>query len=195
MEWPLKLPLITAKRPLQPRKGKIPQQKWTGNTKKTMVLEEGIPPIICFNMESSGMFWVYMVNLGKPGKPPKQMKQVFTWARCEWPSPTVPRVCDRTTMGKKGKGWWRSGWEVDVDLVVSGKIIYRENGGTLGMVPYIPNKYPLYKVYMGLIIKGTIPRVAPFSLWIIENHAQSHVSNDESANMKGSESNSWNNPH
>ena len=23
----------------------------------------------------------------------------------------------------------------------------------------IPNKYPLYKVYMGLIIKGTIPRV------------------------------------
>ena len=24
---------------------------------------------------------------------------------------------------------------------------------------------PLYKVYMGLIIKGTIPRVPPFSLW------------------------------
>ena len=31
---------------------------------------------------------------------------------------------------------------------------------------YIPNKYPLYKVNMGLIIKGTIPRVfPPFSLW------------------------------
>ncbi len=31
----------------------------------------------------------------------------------------------------------------------------------------IPNKYPLslYKVYMGLIIKGTIPRVPSFSLW------------------------------
>ncbi len=29
----------------------------------------------------------------------------------------------------------------------------------------IRNKYPLYKVYMGLIIKGTIPRVPPFSLW------------------------------
>ena len=28
----------------------------------------------------------------------------------------------------------------------------------------IPNKYPLYKVYMGLSMKGTIPRVPPFSL-------------------------------
>ena len=28
----------------------------------------------------------------------------------------------------------------------------------------IPSKYPLYKVYTGLIIKGTIPRVPPFSL-------------------------------
>ena len=27
----------------------------------------------------------------------------------------------------------------------------------------IPNRYPLNKVYMGLIIKGTIPRVPPFS--------------------------------
>ena len=26
-----------------------------------------------------------------------------------------------------------------------------------------PNKYPLYKVYMGLMIKGTIPRVPPFN--------------------------------
>ena len=25
----------------------------------------------------------------------------------------------------------------------------------------IPNKYPLYKVYMGLIVKGTIPRGFP----------------------------------
>ena len=29
----------------------------------------------------------------------------------------------------------------------------------------IPYKYPLYKVYMGLVIKGTIPRVPPFSQW------------------------------
>ena len=28
---------------------------------------------------------------------------------------------------------------------------------------YIPNKNPLYTVYMGLIIKGTIPRAQPFS--------------------------------
>ena len=43
----------------------------------------------------------------------------------------------------------------------------------------IPNKYPLYKVYMGLIIKGTIPRVPPFSLWIIHAMAkfQSSISN------------------
>ena len=27
----------------------------------------------------------------------------------------------------------------------------------------LPNKYPLYKVYTGLIIKGTIPRVPAFS--------------------------------
>ena len=27
----------------------------------------------------------------------------------------------------------------------------------------IPNKYPTYKVYVGLIIKGTIPRVPPFT--------------------------------
>ena len=29
----------------------------------------------------------------------------------------------------------------------------------------IANKYPLYKVYMGLIIKGIIPRVPAFFLW------------------------------
>ena len=58
-------------------------------------------------------------------------------------------------------------------------IIQRENAGTLGWYPSylspprsplkgdIPSKYPLYKVYMGLIIKGTIPRVPPFSLWIM----------------------------
>ena len=27
------------------------------------------------------------------------------------------------------------------------------------------NKYPLYKVYMGLIIKGRFPRAPPFALW------------------------------
>ena len=62
-----------------------------------------------------------------------------------------------------------------------GDFIHKENGGTLGMeVPKlftpprsplkgdIPNnKYPLYKVYMGLIIKGTILRVPAFSLWFM----------------------------
>ena len=55
---------------------------------------------------------------------------------------------------------------------------HRENSGTLGMVPWLfntprspleggmPNKYPLYKVYMGLIIKGTISRVPAFFLWL-----------------------------
>ena len=55
-------------------------------------------------------------------------------------------------------------------------LFHRENAGTLRMVPclfnpprsplkrYIPNKYPLYKVYMGLSIRGTIPRLPAFSL-------------------------------
>ena len=38
---------------------------------------------------------------------------------------------------------------------------HSKNRGTLGMVPLLFNL--LYKVYMGLIIKGTIPRVPPFS--------------------------------
>ena len=58
------------------------------------------------------------------------------------------------------------------------RVAHRENAGTLGWYPSclspprsplkgdIPNKYPLYKVYMGLIIKCTIPRVPPFSLWV-----------------------------
>ena len=62
-------------------------------------------------------------------------------------------------------------------MVEKTKTHLRENGGTLKMVPYLfnpprsplkgnlYNKYPLYKVYIGLIIKGTIPRVPPFSLW------------------------------
>ena len=29
----------------------------------------------------------------------------------------------------------------------------------------IPNKYPLYKLYMGLIVRGTIARAPAFSLW------------------------------
>ena len=57
---------------------------------------------------------------------------------------------------------------------------HREIAGTLGMAPYlfnparsplkvdIPNKYPLYKVYMGLTIRGTIPRVRAFSLWELQ---------------------------
>ena len=55
----------------------------------------------------------------------------------------------------------------------------KENGGTLGMAcpsclppkqtfkrgyTDIPNKYPLYKVYMGFILKSAIPRVSRFSL-------------------------------
>ena len=54
-------------------------------------------------------------------------------------------------------------------------IKHRENAGTLVWYPSclspsksplksdIPNRYPLYKVYMGLMIKGTISRVPPFS--------------------------------
>ena len=60
--------------------------------------------------------------------------------------------------------------------VVLQMIHQRKISGTLGMVPLlfnpprshrkgdIPIKYPLHKVYMGLIIKGAIPRVPPFSL-------------------------------
>ena len=60
---------------------------------------------------------------------------------------------------------------------------HRENAGTLGWYPScvspprsplegdIPNRYPLYKVYMGLIIRGTIPRVPPFSSWSMEPYA------------------------
>ena len=51
-----------------------------------------------------------------------------------------------------------------------------ENGGTLTLLPPAvePPKEPFWKgiyarwipmVYMGLMIKGTIPRVPPFSLW------------------------------
>ena len=56
----------------------------------------------------------------------------------------------------------------------------RKISGTLGMVPLLlfnplgsplkgdtPNKYSLHKVYMGLIIKGTVPRVPPFSPWAL----------------------------
>ena len=41
-------------------------------------------------------------------------------------------------------------------------IDHRKNGGTLGMVPWLfnPPKEP-FKVYVGLIIKGTIPRAPP----------------------------------
>lgn len=30
---------------------------------------------------------------------------------------------------------------------------------------YIPNKYPLYKLFLGLTIKDTVPRLPPYSLW------------------------------
>ena len=71
----------------------------------------------------------------------------------------------------------RSDGAVGVTCGVKASCECCNGSGTLGMVPllfnhprsplkgYIPNKYPLHKVYMGLIIKGTIPRVPPFSLW------------------------------
>ena len=43
-------------------------------------------------------------------------------------------------------------------------------------------KYPLYKVYMGLIIKGTIPRVPPFSLW---HHFQPDTCHEKIAFWEG----------
>ena len=54
----------------------------------------------------------------------------------------------------------------DIQIALYNCIIHKENAGTLGWYPScfspprspleggIPNKYPLYKVYMGLIIKG-----------------------------------------
>ena len=52
-------------------------------------------------------------------------------------------------------------------------------------VDIILNKYPLYKVYMGLIIRGTIPRVPAFSLW--DSHP--HPSNMSVQNFKSKWSN------
>ena len=60
------------------------------------------------------------------------------------------------------------------NLSQNASYFHRENGGTLGWYPScsrptrsplegdISNKYPLYKVYMGLIIKGTLSRVHHF---------------------------------
>ena len=48
------------------------------------------------------------------------------------------------------------------------RLDHRENGGTLGMVPLIIN--PLYKVYRGLIIKVSIPRVPPSSHLFLGEH-------------------------
>ena len=47
------------------------------------------------------------------------------------------------------------------DASYQGEIAGTLRSPSKGDVPY---KYPLYTVYMGLIIKGTIPRVPPFSL-------------------------------
>ena len=70
-----------------------------------------------------------------------------------------------------------SSWKSEVKDFWRLRYNLRENAGTLGWYPSclsppkrpleggIPNKYPLYKVYMGLITKGTIPQVPPFSLW------------------------------
>ena len=142
LEWPLKLPLITAKRPLQLRKGKIPQQKWTGNTKKQWFWKRSTS----YNLFQYGKFWHVLGIHGKFGETGETTKTNETSLHLGEVRMTFTNGGTRVEptgqrWEKKGKGWWR---EVDVDLVVSGKIIYRENGGTLGMVPYIPNKYQLY---------------------------------------------------
>ena len=86
-----------------------------------------------------------------------------------------------STKGATHKGW---GKEWGCYLWMRGGSIHRENAGTLGWYPSclsptrsplegdIPNRYPLYKVYMGLIIKGTIPRVPPFSPWSMRCDSQ-----------------------
>ena len=70
-----------------------------------------------------------------------------------------------------------SSWKSEVKDFWRLRYNHRESAGTLGWYPSclsppkrpleggIPNKYPLYRVYMGLIIKGTVPRVPWFSLW------------------------------
>ena len=49
------------------------------------------------------------------------------------------------------------GWKLEYDRFLLGPGLF---SGAIN-----PNKYPLYKVCMGLIIKGTIPRVPPCSPW------------------------------
>ena len=45
---------------------------------------------------------------------------------------------------------------------------WKESVGIIGwFLLDIPSKYPLYKVYMGLIIKGTIRKVPPFSVSLL----------------------------
>ena len=87
--------------------------------------------------------------------PEKPVISGVKWAPYKWPYNT----------------WVCLGW--NFTLLIGApchSIFHRENAGTLGWYPSclsprrsplrgdIPNKYPLYKVYMGLIIKGTIPR-------------------------------------
>ena len=86
-----------------------------------------------------------------------------------------------STKGAAHKGWGK-GW--GCYLWMRGGSIHRENAGTLGWYPSclsptrrplegdIPNRYPLYKVYMGLIIKRSIPRVPPFSPWSMRCDSQ-----------------------
>lgn len=61
---------------------------------------------------------------------------------------------------------------IDLGTQVMPSFFHRENGATLGvegrsclsppkspLKGNLPNEYPLYRVYMELLIEGTIPRV------------------------------------
>ena len=69
----------------------------------------------------------------------------------------------KRTYDSKGKNGWRKplGWRAPSCLIPP-------PWSLLEVDITLTNKYPLYKVYMGLIIKGTIPRVPPFSLWMMD---------------------------
>ena len=138
----------------------IPKKRWFGRGISTSFIR--------FNMDISGMFWVYslyMVTLGF--HPWVLINQVSTWARCKWPSPTVPRVCDRTTMGnKKEEGRWRSAWEVDGRSGSSGRNVV-ENHAQSAMFPMVNQwiwrvRYPtLGIIHINLVDSGDtrFPRI------------------------------------
>ena len=67
------------------------------------------------------------------------------------------------------KRWsrWSRGKNLWVWVTFEFTIPERSRTRRIARYPINTIKYPVYKVYMGLIIKGTIPRVPPISLWFL----------------------------